>query len=140
MNVLVLTPDAVGSTLIQRLLTIYMQLNQFDRPVINLHELSNGIMRYFSPEFNRELLGRSKESWGYHLSLEEIADLLRTTDHYKVARLAQYHIQARKDYINDQLNFYNYLDSNFYIIACRRRNVFEYALSQTINKITKRLN
>ena len=42
MNVLVLTPDAVGSTLIQRLLTIYMQLNQFDRPVINLHELSKG--------------------------------------------------------------------------------------------------
>jgi hypothetical protein len=140
MNVLVLTPDAVGSTLIQRLLTIYMQLNQFDRPVINLHELSNGIMRYFSPEFNRELLGRSKESWGYHLSLEEITDLLRTTDHYKVARLARIHIQAREDSINDQLNFYNYLDSNFYIIACRRRNVFEYALSQTINKITKKLN
>jgi len=140
MNVLVLTPDAVGSTLIQRLLTIYMQLNQFDRPVTNLHELSNGIMPYFSPEFNRELLGRSKESWGYHQSLEEIADLLRTTDHYKVARLAQYHIQARKDPKGDQLNFYNYLDSNFYIIACRRRSVFEYALSQSINKITKKLN
>ena len=35
MNVLILTPDAVGSTLLQRMLTIYMQFHDFNRPVIN---------------------------------------------------------------------------------------------------------
>ena len=58
MNVLILTPDAVGSTLLQRLLTVYMQLHDFDRHVINLHELTNGLNRYYSPEFNREILGK----------------------------------------------------------------------------------
>jgi hypothetical protein len=53
MNVLILTPDAVGSTLLQRMLAIYMQFHEFDRPVINLHELTNGLAKYYSPEFNR---------------------------------------------------------------------------------------
>lgn len=57
MNVLILTPDRVGSTLLQRLITVYMLGNSFDRPVINLHELTNGIMRYYSPVFmQKELL------------------------------------------------------------------------------------
>ena len=43
MNVLILTPDAVGSTLLQRTITIYMQFHEFDRPTINLHELTNGL-------------------------------------------------------------------------------------------------
>ena len=48
MNVLILTPDGVGSTLLQRVLTISMQLHEFDRPVINLHELTNGLEKYYS--------------------------------------------------------------------------------------------
>ena len=67
MNVLILTPDAVGSTLLQRMLTIYMQFHQFDRPTINLHELTNGLAKYYSPEFNQELVGkRALANWGYH--------------------------------------------------------------------------
>jgi hypothetical protein len=58
MNVLVLTPDAVGSTLLQRMLTIYMQFHDFSRPVINLHELTNGLACYYSPEFNQELVSK----------------------------------------------------------------------------------
>jgi hypothetical protein len=140
MNVLILTPDAVGSTLLQRLLTIYMQFHEFDRPVINIHELTNGLAKYHSPEFNRTILGKNSDSWGYYQTLEQIVTLLQDVDHYTVARLAQYHIQNRKDKIEDQIPFYQYLNDNFFIISCRRQNVFEHAISHTINKVTKRLN
>jgi len=141
MNVLILTPDAVGSTLLQRMLTIYMQFHQFDRPVINLHELTNGLDKYYSPEFNQELLGKPPfKNWGYYQTLEEIVNLLSSTDHYKTSRLARYHLVRRGDSIDQQIPFYNYLNENFFIIACRRNNVFEHALSMTLNKITKKLN
>lgn len=139
MNVLILTPDAVGSTLLQRLLTIYMQFHKFDQPVINLHELTNGIAKFYSSEFNRELLSR-RGKWGYYQSLPEVVDLLESVDHYKTARLAQYHIQHRQDSIADQLPFYQYLNDNFFIIACRRENLFEHALSHAFNAVTKKLN
>jgi hypothetical protein len=138
MNVLILTPDAVGSTLLQRLITIYMQFHQFARPVINLHELTNGLHSFYSPDFNREIIGRSQQ--GYVQSLPDITDLLKKHDHYKVARLAQYHINSRQDTLDQQIPFYRYLDDNFFIIATRRQNVFEHALSWGINKITKKLN
>jgi hypothetical protein len=65
MNVLILTPDRVGSTLLQRLITIYMQFHEYDRPVINLHELTNGIIKYYSPVFNDEVLGKGVgDEWG----------------------------------------------------------------------------
>ena len=140
MNVLILTPDAVGSTLLQRTLTIYMQFCEFDRPVINLHELSNGLAKYYSPEFNQELLGKKQGAWGYHQSLNEVVDLLESVDHYKTSRLAHYHIRSRQDPLADQVPFYNYLNENFFIISCTRKNVFEHALSWTINQVTKKLN
>jgi hypothetical protein len=141
MNVLILTPDAVGSTLLQRLLTIYMQLHSFDRPVINLHEITNGLEKYYSPEFNQEIVSKKRvENWGYYQSLEEIVTLLSDVDHYKTSRLAQYHIKYRQDPIEKQIPFYQYLDNNFFIIACRRHNIFEHALSLSLNKITKKLN
>jgi len=141
MNVLILTPDAVGSTLLQRMLTIYMQFHQFSRPVINLHELTNGLAKYYSPEFNQELVGkRAVKNWGYYQTLEEIVELLSSVDHYKTSRLAHYHICARGDTVAEQIPFYNYLNENFYIISCRRANVFEHALSMTLNKVTKKLN
>jgi len=141
MNVLVLTPDAVGSTLLQRLITIYMQFHEFDRPVINLHELTNGLEKYYSPDFNREIISKKKvKSWGYYQTLEQIVELLGSTDHYKIARLAQYHILGRQDPIEQQIPFYRYLNDNFFVISCRRNNVFENALSLSINAITKRLN
>ena len=140
MNVLILTPDAVGSTLLQRTITIYMQFHEFDRPTINLHELTNGLSTYYSPEFNRELIGKKHAKWGYHQSLQEIAELLDTVDHYKTSRLAHYHIKQRGDSVEQQIPFYKYINENFYIIACRRANVFEHGISMTLNKITKKLN
>jgi hypothetical protein len=140
MNVLILTPDAVGSTLLQRLITIYMQFHQYDRPVINLHELTNGLVKYYNPKFDQEVLGKKQGAWGYYQSLNEVVDLLSTTDHYKTSRLAHYHIQNRQDAIEQQIPFYQYLNDNFYIISCRRHNVFEHALSWCLTKITKKLN
>lgn len=141
MNVLILTPDAVGSTLLQRMLTIYMQFHDFDRPVINLHELTNGLEKYYSPEFNREIVSKKTvKNWGYYQSLQQVVELLSSVDHYKTSRLAHYHILRRGDTLEQQIPFYNYLNENFYIIACRRANVFEHALSMTLSTITKKLN
>jgi hypothetical protein len=140
MNVLILTPDAVGSTLLQRLITIYMQFHNYDRPVINLHELTNGLVKYYNPTFNQQVLGKKDGQWGYHQTLLEISELLKSTHHYKTSRLAHYHIKNRQDTIKDQLSFYEYLNENFLIISCRRHNVFEHALSWTLSKITKKLN
>ena len=142
MNVLILTPDAVGSTLLQRLITIYMQFHQYSKPVINLHELTNGLIKYHNNALGIEVLGKStvSDQWGYYQSLKEIVELLNSTDHYKTSRLAQYHIKNRQDPMPDQISFYQYLNDNFYIISCRRHNVFEHALSWALNKVTKKLN
>lgn len=141
MNVLILTPDAVGSTLLQRLITMYMQFHKYDKPVINLHELTNGLVKYHNDTFNQDVLGKpANEKWGYHQSLKEIVELLDSADHYKTSRLAQYHIKNRQDPMPDQISFYQYLNENFYIISCRRHNVFEHALSWALTKVTKKLN
>ena len=141
MNVLILTPDAVGSTLLQRMLTIYMQFHNFDRPVINLHELTNGLAKYYSPEFNQEIVSKKPlKDWGYFQSLQQVVELLSSVDHYKTSRLAHYHLTRRGDTLEQQVPFYNYLNEKFYIIACRRSNVFEHALSMTLSAVTKKLN
>ena len=138
MNVLILTPDRVGSTLLQRLLTIYMLRKEFDKPVINIHELSNGLIKYYNQTLNQEVLG--KDSWGYHQSLPEVIELLKSTSHYKTSRLAHYHLVRREDPIGDRLNFYKYLNDNFYIISARRENLFEFGISWIIVDHSKTLN
>lgn len=142
MNVLILTPDRVGSTLLQRLLTIYMNMQEFDRPVINLHELTNMLIKYVSNRFNQEVLGKpgTGDDWGYHQTLPEIVELLKSVDHYKTSRLAHYHIVYRKDSLADQLKFYQYLNENFFIISAQRENLLEHALSWCIQLHTKKLN
>jgi len=141
MNVLILTPDAVGSTLLQRMLTIYMQFHDFGRPVINLHELTNGLAKYYSAEFNQELVSKhTLEKWGYHQSLSQVTEMLSSVDHYKTSRLAHYHLVRRGDSVAEQIPFYNYLNDNFFVIACRRKNVFEHAISMTLSTVTKKLN
>lgn len=141
MNVLILTPDAVGSTLLQRLITIYMNFHKYNKPVINLHELTNGIEKYYNDRLKQHVLGKPKTgTWGYYQNLQQIVELLDNADHYKTSRLAHYHIKNRQDSISDQIPFYQYLNDNFYIISCRRHNVFEHALSWGLTKITKKLN
>jgi hypothetical protein len=118
-----------------------MQFHEFDQPVINLHELTNGLMRYYSPVFNREVLGKdANDLWGYHQTLPEIRDLLHSVDHYKTSRLAQYHIKNRQDSIGDQLPFYQYLNDNFFVISAQRENLLEHALSWCIYVVSRNLN
>jgi hypothetical protein len=117
-----------------------MNFHQYDRPVINLHELTNGLVTYHNSTFDQEVLGKKEGSWGYHQSLEEVVDLLSGADHFKTSRLAHYHIRKRQDSLEQQIPFYQYLNDNFYIISCRRHNVFEHALSWCLSKITKKLN
>lgn len=140
MNVLLLTPDAVGSTLLQRLITIYMQFHDYGSPVINVHEITNGLIRYWNQDFNREMLGKQGDKVGYYQTLPEIMDLLEQADHYKIGRLAEYHLKSREDPREHLVPFYRFLDDNFYIVSCRRANMFEHALSMCLNRITKRLN
>jgi hypothetical protein len=141
MNVLILTPDRVGSTLLQRLLTVYMQRKDFGKPVINLHELTNGLVKYYNNSFQQDVLGKPQgTAWGYFQSLPEIIDMLASVDHFKTARLAKYHINARGDTIDDQMRFYEYLNKNFYIISCRRKNLLEHGLSWAIHAHSKKLN
>ena len=141
-NVLILTPDRVGSTLLQRLVTIYMLRKGGDKPIINLHELTNGLMKYYSPLFNQEILGKPSDGkpWGYYQTLNEVVELLNSADHYKTSRLAHYHIKNRQDTMAEQVPFYNYLNDNFYIISCQRENLFEHALSWVIQSHSKKLN
>ena len=42
MNTLILTPDGVGSTILQRLVTMALYLEKV--PVVNTHELTNGLV------------------------------------------------------------------------------------------------
>lgn len=141
MNVLILTPDRVGSTLLQRVLTVYLLGQNVDRPVINLHELTNGLIKYYNPVTNSEVLGKpNNTNWGYYQTLPEIVELLKSVDHYKTSRLAHYHIVNRQDIINDQIKFYEYLNKDFFIISCRRENLFEHALSWGIQSFSKTLN
>jgi hypothetical protein len=141
MNVIVLTPDRVGSSLLQKVITLTMQPYDYGKPVINLHELTNGLELYHSEKYKQTVVGKpEKTAWGYHQSLKEVVSMLDNADHYKVSRLAQYHILNRKDSLNDQLSFYNYINDNFYIISARRENLFEHALSWCIVAFSKNLN
>lgn len=141
MNILILTPDRVGSTLLQRLITVFANINENHNPLtINLHELTNGITMYHNNTFNRSVLGKKDGHWGYHQTLNTVVDLLKNCGHDVTSRLAHYHIKNRKDSLPDQLDFYKYLNDNFYIIAAKRRNLFEHAMSWCISVESKRLN
>lgn len=141
MNILILTPDRVGSTLLQRLITVYANLNENYNPLtINLHELTNGIVEYYNPKFNKTVLGKKEDHWGYHQNLKTVVNLLSNADHDITSRLAYYHIKNRKDSLADQLDFYKYLNENFYIICARRKNLFEHTMSWCIATESKKLN
>jgi cell fate (sporulation/competence/biofilm development) regulator YlbF (YheA/YmcA/DUF963 family) len=141
MNILILTPDRVGSTLLQRLVTVYANINENHDPLtVNLHELTNGIASYHNKTFNRTVLGKKEGHWGYHQSLETVVNLLKTCGHDVTSRLAHYHIKNRKDTLSSQLDFYKYLNKNFYIIAAKRKNLFEHVMSWCISVESKKLN
>jgi hypothetical protein len=137
MNVLILTPDRTGSSLLLNLITIYMQFHEYDHPVLSYYDLGYGLVKYYSDVFNNEVLDSAKQFYDCDQTLPEIRDLLKSVDHYKTSRLSFATIQRRQDSVADQNKFYQYLNENFFIISARRENLFEHALSSCIKIHTK---
>jgi hypothetical protein len=68
MNTLILTPDGVGSTILQRLVTMALYLEK--TPVVNTHELTNGLIlknSIVNKDFNL----------AYTQTLDEIINILK---------------------------------------------------------------
>jgi hypothetical protein len=134
MNILILTPDGVGSTILQRLLTMTLYLEKIK--VVNTHELTNGL--YLEKGILTKEFGLK-----YSQKLEEIIELIKKSDKNTkiVSRLAKYHLDSRQDSIQSQKKFFNFLNS-FYDkkIMCIRNNIFEYALSWSIRERSGVLN
>jgi len=134
MNILILTPDGVGSTILQRLLTMSLHLESIK--VINTHELTNGL-------YLKDSILLKDFQLEYSQKLEEIIEIIKKSnkDTRLVSRLAKYHLDARQDSIQSQKTFFNFLNS-FYEkkIMCIRNNIFEYALSWSIRERSGILN
>ena len=134
MNVLILTPDGVGSTILQRLLTMTLYLEKIE--VVNTHELTNGFC------LNKGILTKNFDL-RYSQKLQEIVQLIKQSDKntHIVSRLAKYHLDARQDNPQSQKTFFAFLNS-FYgkKIMCIRNNIFEYALSWSIRERSGVLN
>lgn len=134
MNVLILTPDGVGSTILQRITTLALYLNQKD--VVNCHELTNGLI-----EKDQKIY--KEFSLNYSQTLEDIVEILKSsnTNTSLVSRLAKYHLDYRKDTLDSQKNFYKFLkEFNNKILVCQRKNLFEYAMSWSIRNESNILN
>ena len=134
MNILVLTPDGVGSTILQRLLTMLLYLE--GQKVRNTHELTNGLEI-------RDGIAIKNFKLAYTQNLQEIIKILQSSSNETmlVSRLAKYHIDQRNDSLHDRNKFYEFLNK-FYNkkIMCVRDNVFEYALSWSIRQRSGVLN
>ena len=134
MNYLVLTPDGVGSTILQRLITMTLYIENHN--VQNTHELTNGL------QLDDGIAVKNFEL-GYSQSLGEIANILHDSQAQTtlVSRLAKYHMDSREDPANDRQKFYKSLNGHFEkIIMCVRENIFEYAMSWSIREQSGVLN
>jgi len=134
MNYLILTPDGVGSTMLQRILTMCLYLE--GEKVTNTHELTNGL------ELKNGLAVKNFDLH-YTQNLSQITKILKQSaeDTILVSRLAKYHLDSRNDGINNQKYFYDFLNKHFdKIIVCVRENIFEYAMSWSIRDRSGVLN
>ena len=134
MNYLILTPDGVGSTILQRLVTMALYLEK--QPVMNTHELTNGLTL-------KDGVATKDFTLKYTQSLNEISNIIKTSNKQTilVSRLAKYHIDARSDNIEDQKQFFSLLNQYYdKKIMCVRENLFEYAMSWSIRKKSGVLN
>lgn len=133
MNYLIVTPDGVGSTFLQRAITLILYLKNED--VINSHEILNGI------ELKDQKLIRFIKA-NYNQSIDEIKEVLsNTNNNYIVSRLAKYHLDNRNENAHECEKLFKFLNSFFSkVIVCKRKNIFEYALSWGLRHQTGYLN
>ncbi len=131
-NYLILTPDGVGSTYLQRALTVYLHSAGLD--YCNTHELLNGL----------EILDGNlykKPGIGYSQTIPEICRLLEYASNSLVSRIAQYHITSRLGKNKeDYQQLYDVCNKKFDKIFYCTRDPFEYALSWSIRNNTDILN
>lgn len=134
-NYLILTPDGVGSTLLQRALTVY--LNSSGKEYYNTHELLNGI----GLKGKTILVKQEREDSGYDQSLDEIKLLLEKNSANIVSRIADYHVYSRIALRHEDYNsFYKFCNQYFDRILYCVRDPYEYALSWSIRNKTNILN
>jgi hypothetical protein len=132
-NYLILTPDGVGSTYLQRALTVYLHSAGLD--YWNTHELLNGLDLLdgnLYKDFNL----------GYSQTIPEICELLQSTSNSLVSRIAQYHVIYRSNEKGKEnyQQFYDACNKKFDKIFYCTRDPFEYALSWSIRNNTNVLN
>lgn len=131
-NYLILTPDGVGSTYLQRALTVYLHSAGLD--YWNTHELLNGLgllEENLYKDWNKQ----------YSQTIPEICSLLESTTNSLVSRIAQYHITFRLE--NKKENYqllFDICNKKYDKIFYCTRDPFEYALSWSIRHNTKILN
>ena len=131
-NYLILTPDGVGSTYLQRALTFYLNSANFD--YWNTHELLNGVGLFEGNLYKDGNLDYSQK-------IPDICKLLVSTKNSIVSRIAQYHITNRLKINNeDYQQLYDTCNKKFDKIFYCTRDPFEYALSWSLRYNTNTLN
>ena len=145
MNFLILTPDGVGSTILQRLLTMTFSLENVN--AVNTHELTNRILLEDNIAVHDKRFIGSRWKQMYAQSLPEIESIIRQSskDTNIISRVAKYHLDNRSEHLGESkelvTNFYKFLNAVYdKKIMCVRNNIFEYALSWSIRERSGILN
>jgi len=134
MNVLILTPDRTGSTLLQRLLTFIMnESKQFDKPVVNVFAIYKMLVEYDNILINDNVYTNDL----YTQAITDIITKLQKANQYSIIRLSKYNLYRRADKQHDKQRLYDYLNDHFYIISSERTNLFEYAISRCLVQLKK---
>ena len=140
MKVLVLTPNATGATVIQRIITIFLYLRDY-HDVYNFHELLNGVyfndgkikqgFENFVPTSKQEQLDKENTQ-----TLEEIISILKLNQTSAVGRMFEGNFLNRNDSEGSKHSFFKFLNEYFdVIVSAKRRNTFEQALSHSYKQI-----
>lgn len=126
MNYLLLSSGGMGSTILQRLITLVLHIENVK--VINTHDLVNKVIGLDS---EGNITRNFKIQYGQ--TLPEIENILNKSNKTVtlVSRLSKDHIDYRKD--SNVEKFYEFVKT-FYpiLISCERENVFELTLSLAI--------
>lgn len=132
-NILILTPDGVGGTFLKNVTFFYSQFNN-EIPLIDASHIELGIeLNDNKTGFIRKKLAGDNQAWS------EINDIIELADFPMIAKISYHNFAKRNDH-GDFKKFAEYLNKNFYIISANRKNLFEHALSWSVNHITDLLN
>lgn len=133
-NILLITPDAVGGTLLKNLTFFYSQFNN-EIPLVDANHLELGI----SVNHEKTKFRQDPNNIVHTQPWEEVIDLLESVNLPTIAKFSYYNLSKRNDTASFD-EFAEFLNKHFYIILCDRKHLFEHALSWSINYITGSLN